>query len=356
MSETARTPKRAPSVEAMLALREAASALEVEEILDLCYAFARERVRLVVYLDALRQKGSRKAQAAACLICFDLARQGDLRAEQEFLALVPVMRAYAAPTDGDRGPMDALVEGSTYLVALWQDLERRLAAMDPRVDDSGAHALAPRDAEAIEIDLFSDEDIVDLDLDDFDQLSADAEALLAGWNASVERFFSWDNVGSQVASGRARLLSRPGLSAKNKDDLARVEAFRDDAVSFASHVDDARAILPVVELFLASQTRAKNLFGRRNPARDAVLEAGLARFTALKEPPCEAFAWLQPPTGGTHAWDKVAEILLDYVAFLGRALPPEDAAAEEIARAYVAADRPQPPPAVLAEDGARRRR
>lgn len=345
--------RRAPSPEAVRALREAAAALNVEEILDLCYAFAADPLRLRVYLEALRSKGSLKAQAGACLLCFDLARRGDVRAEQEFLALVPVIREYSVLAEDGSRPMQRLVEGSDYLVGLWSNLEQRLEAIDPRQESAEPEGLGDGDA-AVEIDLFDDGEILELGLDDIEDVTA-SDALWQQWHVAVERLLSSEQTTARVAAGNTGVLARPALSAGSKDELARVEAFRQDALSLADLVDDARDVLPCVELFLAAHTRAKNLFGRRNARRDAMLEAGLRRFAALPEPPTRAFAWLQPPTGTPFAWDKVAEILLDFIAFLG-STPPDERSPEACARAYVTANRTQPPSPVLATGDQRRRR
>src|SRR5690606_24059349 len=135
--ENAERPRRAPSPEAVAALKEAASALDVEELLALCYSFQKDSFRLGVYLDVLRRKGGQKAQAAACLVCFDLARRGERSFEGEFLALVPVMRAFLDDSEGTR-PLDPLIGESPYLRALSSELEALLRTMDPRWDHGGA--------------------------------------------------------------------------------------------------------------------------------------------------------------------------------------------------------------------------
>jgi hypothetical protein len=334
---------------------DSASALDVEEILDLCFSFANDPLRLTVYLDVLRGKGGPKSQAAASLVCFDLARQGDALAETEFLSLVPVMLDYTGQSADDEGrrPIDRLIGENDYLRGLLTDLEKRLASLDPRLGAGTVDELVVDDAEVIEIDLLGSEDFADIGLDDLEILLDDADAMEASWQAALDRFIG------PLALAVAGPGESIGFTAETKAALAHVERLRDEALSHQEHARGARSLLPLTELFLASHIRAKNLFGRRNKGRDHVLRSGLTHFTELASPPGDMMAWLSPPTAVPHAWEKVAEILLDYIAFLG-SLPPGSAPArmpaEGFADAYLAAERPQPPPARLLPEGSTRRR
>src|SRR5690606_37125999 len=119
---------------------------------DLCYAFSKDPVRLLVYLEVLRGKGGQKSQAAACLLCFDLARRGEPSFEGEFLALVPVMRVFVDASDG-QGAIDRLLGNSAYLRELWQDLEQILRGMVPRSDQGTAAHVVDLGTDVLEIDL-----------------------------------------------------------------------------------------------------------------------------------------------------------------------------------------------------------
>jgi hypothetical protein len=349
------SPRRAPSKAAVRALVESASKLDVEEILDLCFSFANDPLRLTVYLDVLRGKGGPKSQAAASLVCFDLARQGDNLAETEFLSLVPVMLDYTsqAADDDGRRPIDRLIGDNAYLRGLLTDLEKRLAALDPRLGAGSVDELVIEDAAVLEIDLLGSEDFEDIGFDDLEVLLDDAEAMEASWQAALDRFIG------PLALAVAGPGESIGFTAETKAAMAHVERLRDEALSHQEHARGARSLLPLTELFLASHIRAKNLFGRRNKGRDHVLRSGLAHFTDLASPPGDMIAWLSSPTAVPHAWEKVAEILLDYIAFLG-SLPPGSAPpqmpAEGFADAYLAAERPQPPPPRLLPEGSTRRR
>src|SRR5262245_12260970 len=76
-------------------LRREVAGLPVGDILALCYAFQKKPERLRLYLDVLRGKGGERAQFASCLICFDLARQGDHIMQREFTILGDTMRGLA---------------------------------------------------------------------------------------------------------------------------------------------------------------------------------------------------------------------------------------------------------------------
>lgn len=352
--ENAERPRRAPSPEAVAALKEAASALDVEELLALCYSFQKDSFRLGVYLDVLRRKGGQKAQAAACLICFDLARRGERSFEGEFLALVPVMHAFLDDSEGTR-PLDPLIGESPYLRALSSELEALLRTMDPRWDHGGADQVVDLDQDVVEIELLDEDDLLEVDLGDLDEVASQREEQRARWHEALERFFGVDTGIRSMFQRGGQALSVFGFFAESKGELARVEALRDSARSYADAVPEAAELLPLVELFLASHMRAKNLFGRRSRARDATLAAALEHFTALERPP-EHGAWLEPPTSTPASWEKVAEIVLDYISWLGSIEGAERMTPAQLASAYVNADRPQPPPPRLAEEGAPRRR
>jgi hypothetical protein len=336
-----------PSPDAVRTLKENAATLDVEEILSLCYARNDDPVRLIVYVDALRMKGGARAQAAACLVCFDLARRGFGQAERDFMALVPVMVEFIARA-GTRLPraVDEIVEESDYLRALLRDLEERLKTADPRTELAGIEDISIDDGDAIEISLLDDDDFDDLGLEG-SLFNEDRARMMAAWDDALSRFLGAPGDSSSF-----------GFSTVNRASLLKVERLREEASSYAAHVPAAAELLPLIELFLASHQRAKNLFGRRNKARDQLMVAGLAHFTALTAPPVTGGAWFDPPTAGPFAFEKLAEILLDYVAFLG-SLPaksaPIDMPVQGFADAYAVAERPQPPPARLAKDDRRRR-
>jgi hypothetical protein len=339
-----------PSEQAVQQLTEAASLLDVEEILDLCFAFSKDPIRLTVYLDVLRRKGGQKAQAAACMICFDLARAGHGHFEREFTALLPVVHEIHGRGDQQIAP---LIGDSQYLQGLWADLVRRLETNDPRVDLD-----TPDDEEILELDILDEQDIVDIELDAIVEVAeSDIQQKLA-WMDALNRFFVIELALPNLADPSSPLVT--GFSAHGKGDLDRIERLRNDALSFRGSVRHAQDMLPVIELFRAVHMRSKNLFGRTNQARAVTLQDGLSSFAALEAPPLDVIDWLLPPTATLHAWEKVAEILLDFVAFLGSlpagSLPDDESWPDRLAYAYLNSKRPQPPPDVLSHAPGQRRR
>ncbi|MCP4501713.1 MAG: hypothetical protein GY822_17270 [Deltaproteobacteria bacterium] len=365
--------KKAPSQQAIDALRDAATALDVEDILDLCYSFAQDPVRLRVYLDALRSKGGIKAQAAACLICFDLARRGDRSFENEFLTLVPVMQEFILPelvpsdestlVDDDsldfkdmmedapvaKRPIDVLVGDNAFLSGLLRELEKSLELLDPRREPVHVESFssATGRTEAVELNLFDENELSDLDIElgDLDILEETDSALQEAWQTALDAFI----VGPPPnALGIKRTV---GFFAKDKVHISELEKLHRAAVSLEAPVERARHLLALTDLFFASHLRAKNLFGKRNRERDRYLEDGLERFAKMETPPDDVVSWLSPPTAGESAWPKVAEILLDYCAHLGsqdsQMLPHGGGDEAALAKSYIVSKRQQPPPAVL---------
>ena len=109
------------------ALRQSLEGLETSDLLALGARFTRDTERLVLYLEVLRGRPGPKAQLAACLICFDLARQGHSTAQQDFLGLIPTFRALAE----DPVLVEDLLGGDTHLRKLWEDSQKAIASDDP---------------------------------------------------------------------------------------------------------------------------------------------------------------------------------------------------------------------------------
>lgn len=342
--------KPGPSQEAIDALLEEAKGLPVEDILDICYTFSHDPVRLEIYLNVLRQKGSAKAQTASCLICYDLARKGSAHFELEFNTLIPVFQEYLEnDSPGLPRLIDSLVGGSEYLQELLRDVEETLAFLDPREQTGPAFAANLDTVEDIEIDLLEDGDFAP---DDLAFLNDDAYVQRQAWDKAFSEF-----IGPGGLEKALFVTERIGFFAESRADLARVKNLSREAAAVKDEVPEAQELLPLAELFLAAHMRSRNLFGRPNRDRLARLESGLEYFTALERPPSDLIAWLQSPTATSYAWDKVAEILLDYIAFLGA---HEKTSAPQTPNAcavgYVFSERPQPPPPRLLEEGQGRRR
>ena len=96
---------------------------------------------------------------------------------------------------------------------------------------------------------------------------------------------------------------------------------------------------------------------------------GVAALLALPEPPAQAAAWFARtdlPGAEEHAWEKIAELLIDVAAYVAPEIPEDprgprdprsaDAWAEAVADDYAADPRSARVPTVLAEADERRRR
>jgi hypothetical protein len=328
-----------------------AAALDVEDIVDLCCAPMGDRkhnpARVAIYLEALRQKSGEKAQLGACLLCFDLARHGDASRDVEIHLLLPVIAALAA--DDPRGLVQSLTEKSEAVLSLWTELCAQAVNRDTR-----GTSLVPETDDDLEIevvDFFSDEDMADIGavIDDLASVGAseDDDELFLVFDAAVNRHWSPGN-----------LL----FSAETGADVDRLERVREAAQSFAASVPVARQMQALTGLFLATHTRALGLFGRRNKRRDAALKDALLTFCNLDAPPGDVAAWFVP--GGDvvgavpHAWEKMAEVLLDFAGFVGNACEGGEGAVNvgDLVSAYLADGRSARPPPVLAAAGQRRRR
>ncbi|MBM4281220.1 MAG: hypothetical protein FJ137_10850, partial [Deltaproteobacteria bacterium] len=297
----------APSEEAIALLRDQARQLDVEDLVDLCYARASESLRTSVYLEALRGRPGEQAQVAACLLCFDLARRGDERREAEVQFLLPTLEhLFASSTEGlPPRSVQGLIDKSVVVADLWQALADHASRRDPRMHD----AMPELEVEAmVELDLFDADEIAELEvgLDDFDVDLIVDDAALAAFDGGLNRL---------IPPPPAALFS-----SDNGRDIDRLERLRDHCASYAAPVPAAAGLHAMTQLFLATHTRAVGLFGRRNKRRDRALVEGLTAFLSLPSPPAEAAAWFAAsdvPGAEPQAWTKLAELLLDVAAQVG---------------------------------------
>jgi hypothetical protein len=342
--------KNQPSEQAIQELQQEAAGLPVQDILDVCYAFSHDSLRLEIYLNVLRTKGSATAQTAACLICFDLARKGNSRFELEFQGLIPVFQEYTAEeSPGFPRLIDSLVGGSEYLKLLLKDLEAALEYLDPRERTGKTFDIQELGDEEIQIDLLGEEDF---DIDELEFFNDEAFVQRQVWEKALSTFIGADGMSNALLGDK-----RAGFFCDSRTEMDRVEKLIQEATSVKEAVPEAEAMLPLAELFLAAHMRSKNLFGRANQERLTVLESGLTHFTELSGPPDEFVSWLTHPTATKFSWDKVAELLLDYIEYLGSDAQGETTGDPiSCASGYIFAGRAQPPAPRLLEEGRERRR
>lgn len=320
------------------ALRQTLSSLETADLLALGARFSRDTERLVLYLEVLRSRHGPKAQLAACLICFDLAREGHQAAQQDFFALIPTFRDLAT----DPALVEGLLAGDAHLLSLWEASQLALSNDDPRQDGDGLAADAPL---AGEIDLVSDMEI-DIDLGTFIDASRKEE------HAQAFSKIVADQLGYDIEQGI--LPTTSGLAMETAREIDEVEAFLREATLFSQTVPLARGLVSLGQLFVAVHLRRQRMFGRPNPRRQEALRAGLLNLPADEPWPLVAAAALieEEGTAIVSRFQKVSEILLDYLGFCStQQLDPLGPAAVD---AYVQADR-APVPLMLQGDPRRRR-
>lgn len=342
-----------PSEAAIALLQEQARQLDVEDLVDLCFAKQGDPLRTTIYLEALHGRPGEQAQVAACLLCFELARAGDERREAEVQVLLPTLEPlFQSESLGRRAPLvDRLIGHAPRAEELWVALVEHAKQLDPRLRDS-LPDLDVQDEYSLEI----------FDAEEVAELSVELEDLEVSVEDDVEARSSFERVFERLAPERGEFL----FSAANGRDLDRLERLRAECGSYSESVPLAAELEAMTLLFLATHTRAQGLFGRRNKRRDRALTAGIEAFLELPAPPVFATAWFASsdmPSAEAHAWDKIAELLVDVAAFLGTTRgetpthgTPAPATRPTVGEEYALAPRSLRVPQILAAGDERRRR
>ncbi|MBI5508412.1 MAG: hypothetical protein HY903_06650 [Deltaproteobacteria bacterium] len=287
-------------------LREEAAALGVDDILALCYAFQHKPERLRLYLDVLRKKGGERAQFASCLICFDLARQGDPVFQKEFAYLADTMRVL-----GDKRELVlALVASDRYLNFLWEMCQAQLDEADPRFAVEPAVETIP--ADDLIVDLLSDADFGD----EFG-ISVDHGALLTQFDEAIEAFLGGE-VGMPIYDPEA------GFRLRHDRDVVRIERFLQALQSLRDLVPIARGYRALVLLFYGTHIRSRGFFGGINQRKQALLRDGLQEFSTSGRELWGIVGVLSPMHASHEVWEKISDVLLDYTQWCATA--PELAA------------------------------
>jgi hypothetical protein len=297
-------------------LRDEVSALGVAEILALCYAFQHKVERLFLYLDVLRRRGGERAQFAACLICFDLARQGDEGFQKEFAFLADTMIELGRKAD----LVHALVGDDPYLSFLWELCQAHLAEMDPRFE---AEQMSAEATEFATVDLLSD--------DDFDEtpdfaIAVEDASLWQRFDQAVEDFLGGE-VGVPVYDPDA------GFRVSNSRDVGRVEQFLRELDSLRDLIPMSRGFRALVLLFYGTHMRSRKLFGAVNQRKQQLLREGLREFVDSGPQVWEIAGVLGPLHSTPAVWDKISDVLIDFAAWMARnsgGEPEEYAAVERL--------------------------
>lgn len=311
--------------------------LETGDVLALCLRFHRSPERLALYLAVLRSRTGSRAQFSACLVCFDLARQGNETAQREFEALKATIRGLGE----DQRLVRELLSGDRYLVPLWNECKEALSQDDPREQPQTFE----EDVELVgEVDLFSEEEIpIDLELDPADEKRAEQ---LAEFSRVL-----LIHLGHEPSLGIFR--RGYGFATQTSTDLDRYERFMQSVTSRSAFLPTARGLNCLGHLYLATHLRRRTLFGRPNRRRVSALRAGLAALPGNIEALSAAGAVFEfEGDEVAEGFQKVLELMLDFLSFCSE--EKLDPYGTQCVDAYVKADR-NPPAVLLSGHGKRRR-
>jgi hypothetical protein len=319
-------------------------ALDTPDLLALCLRFRRSPERLGLYLTLFRSRPGARAQFAASLVCFDLARQGNPVAQRELAVLAPTMAVIAA----DEQLVKSLVSGDRYLEELWEACREALASDDPRQlwCEPGLEATEL----VAELDLLEDEDL---------DISIDFEPPAEPSPAVDQEDERTARQRQQFAEALMRHLGHEpekglfdygyGFTTARGADVERLESFVRSLDAYDA-VAPARGMVSLGRLFLGAHLRRLTFFGRPNPRRQAMVRDGLAMLPDL-EAAASAAAIFEFEGPRVHeSFEKVIELMLDYLSFC--AAERLDPRARRSAERYAASNR-QPTPLSCAK---RRRR
>ena len=278
-------------------LRDAIAALADDEILALCYALKGSVARLRLYADVLRQRGGSRAQFASCLICFDLARQGEQSFQREFEMLAASMRTLASQPN----LVEALVGSDPYLTFIWELCQTALQQTDPLLAEGGINLGPPplAQGELTELNLLDDTDFVDF------RLASDDATLLRRFDEAVDLFIG-------AVAGIPMYERGKGFRLHNSQDVQRYETFLQALTSLRDAVPAARAYRSLVLLHYASSLRSRTLFGGINQKKQAMLRDGVQEFMQAGAAMWQIVGVMGPLHSDPGLWEKLATLLLDF--------------------------------------------
>lgn len=296
--------------EAMNLLRGEVSGLAVDEILALCFSSHSQKNpdRLRLYLDVLRPMGGERAQFASCLICFDLARQGDTVAQLEFSYLTDTIRILSAKP----GFVEALVGGDPYASYVWELCQAQLEEMDPTFADMPVSPATPEVADVGAFDLLSDADFPENDpeqsLPDFKN-EVNSLRIRARFEEAV-LYFLGGELGVPVYEAGC------GFQFRNGRDAERIEAFIRELDSVRDFVPHAVGFRALSRLFYATGMRSKSFFGSINQRKQDLLRSGLEDFCASGPEVADVATLLTPLHAEPDAWPRIADMVVDYLMWM----------------------------------------
>lgn len=287
-------------------LRHEIAGLADDEILALCYALKGRLPRLRLYLDMLRKRGGERAQFAACLICFDLARQGDAPMQQEFTLLSTTMEGLAQKP----AIVTSLIGDDPYLTFIWELCQAGLEAMHQAGHSSPQSIevlpqLSDPQADVPRIDLLQDSDF-----DNFD-LGVDARSLWRQFDEAVETFLGG-------VPGVPVYDMNAGFRWETPHAQDRAQKFVDQLSSLRDLVPPARGFRALALLFMGTNLRSRSLFGSRNTRRQQILRDGLVEFATSAEAVASIAGVLGPMHSDEEVWPKIADVVLHSAQWLAQ--------------------------------------
>jgi hypothetical protein len=288
-------------------LQQSLLVLDVDEILALCYTFQAKPARLRDYMNVLRKRGGERAQFSSCLICFDLARQGDESAQQEFHILADTMRQL-----GERENLvENLVSGDQYLTFIWELCQAQIEELDPRFAadvvtmDTGQEMRGS-------LDLLGDDDFEDLGF-----FQADDSTLWRQFDEAVETFLGGE-VGVPVYDPDS------GFRLHSSRDSERLERFLQELESLRQLVPPSRGFRTLALLFYGTHMSTRSLFGTLNKRKEALLRDGIAEFVESASEVWDIAGVMGPLHAEPGAWEKMADVMLDYTRWFSQQTDKEN--------------------------------
>lgn len=283
-------------------LRKEASGLEVDDILALCYALQHIPERLRLYLDILRQRGGQRAQFACCLLCFDLARQGDPTSQREFALLADTVLQLARNEDLVR----ALLAADPYLTFIWDLCQAMLEETDHRFE---TEPVQPQVDTFATLDLLTDEDFENED--DF-AIPIDDAFLRRQFDEAVEAFLG-GRIGLPIYDPDA------GFRMRNRHDVDRIERFLLSLESLRDHVQTARGFRSLTLLFYGTHMRSRSFFGTLNNRKQTLLQEGLRELIESGPQTWRVVGVMASVHAGSRVWQRISDVIIDYTRWAAEA-------------------------------------
>lgn len=286
-------------------------------------------------VSALRAEETPRAQLAAALLCFDLARSGDTLAQQELGLLAPAFELF------DRGGTDVpALLADPRLETLWSEARETLGRSDPR-DYAPVLPLDGAASEAV-LPLFEGEETPVAGV--VGDAAEEARLRAVELRKLVQRHLAVDLTRRVVRFGRNFRLA-------SAEDVDRLEAFLRESDARAAIVPAAKGLACLGHLWLAAHLRRFTVVGALNERRAREARRGLAALDANLEALEEAAALFAFESEPAEGFQKVVELVLDFLRWCHR--EGRDPLAEATVEEYVALGRL--PPAVLGGRERRRR-